>query len=72
MLEQVVQHAKGRLSRGGNWEDKIIILETTLRDLQRVKLGGSQASIVTLNEDRVSHGRRPSLMRNAMSPALDV
>ena len=72
VLEQVVQHAKGRLNHDGNWEDKIIILETTLRDLQGVKLGGSQASIVTLNEDRVSHGQRPSLMRNAISPALDV
>ena len=70
-LGDVAEQAKG-LNQDGNWEDKIIILETTLRDLQRVKLGGSQASIVTLNEDGVSHGRRPSLMRNAISPALDI
>ncbi|PIL32517.1 hypothetical protein GSI_05220 [Ganoderma sinense ZZ0214-1] len=70
VLEQVVHHAKA-LNHDGNWEDKIIILETTLHDLRSVRLGGSSAgSVSTLNEDRAGHGRRPSFMRNALTPTL--
>ena len=69
MLEQVVKHAKA-LNHDGNWEDKIIILEMTLQDLREVRLGGSQGSVSTLNEDRMGHGRRPSLMRSALTPTL--
>ncbi|KAM5541579.1 hypothetical protein V8D89_004769 [Ganoderma adspersum] len=69
VLEQVVHHAKA-LNHDGNWEDKIIILETTLHDLRSVRVGGSQGSVSTLNEDRLGHGRRPSLMRNALTTTL--
>ena len=71
VLEQVVHHAKV-LNHDGNWEDKIIILETTLHDLRSVRLGSSQGSVSgsTLNEDRLGHGRRPSFMRNALTPTL--
>ena len=74
MLEQVVQHAKGRLNRGGNWEDKIITLETTLDELRALKqaaVGSSAESTRTLNEERGPGGRRPSLMRTPLG-SLDM
>ena len=64
MLEQVVQHAKGRLNHDGNWEDKLMILETTLDELQALRQNTTEArGGMNPNEERLQT-RRPSLMRS--------
>ncbi|KAI0740105.1 hypothetical protein C8Q76DRAFT_186607 [Earliella scabrosa] len=57
-----------------DWEDKIIILETSLDELHaltQAAVGSSAASTRSLNEDRGQGGRRPSLMRTPLG-SLDM
>ncbi|RPD52557.1 hypothetical protein L226DRAFT_617788 [Lentinus tigrinus ALCF2SS1-7] len=69
VLGDVAEQAKG-LNRDGNWEDKVIILETTLEELRVLKQASSTQS--TLNEElRTQMTRRPSLMRTPLG-MLDV
>ncbi|KAI0704403.1 hypothetical protein C8T65DRAFT_653887 [Cerioporus squamosus] len=67
ILAAALVDAKGH-NRDGNWEDKIIILETTLEELRSLRQGSSS----TLNEEpRPNGARRPSLMRTSLG-MLDV
>ena len=68
-LGDVAEQAKG-LNQDGNWEDKIIILETALEELRSLRQASASSS--TLNEEsRTRPGRRPSLMRTPLG-MLDV
>ena len=66
VLAEVTAHAK-RWNHDGNWEDKLMALETALEELRALRGEGAGAGDEEGSGSKRGHGRRPSFMR---SPAL--
>lgn len=64
VLGEVAEQAKS-LNHDGNWEDKIIILETTLEELKVIRQSSSTSTLT--EEGPRSGGRRPSIMRGPLA-----